>query len=281
MTMETRAMLAVCLAAAASASASLSLPGCSKTRGAGHTEAIRVAAAADLAWAFRDVGAAFEARTGQKVTFSFGSTGLLEAQIAEGAPFDVFAAANVSFADDAIRAGACLADSKALYGTGRIVLYAPEQATVRPAALSDLTDPRIAKIAIANPDHAPYGKAARQAMIRAGVWAAVERKVVYAENVQQALEFAQSGNADAAIVALSLAKVTAGPKAAADWKEIPVELYDRIDQALVVCTRGPAGVAAGRRFTEFVSSAEGRGVMRRYGFLLPGEAMTASAPSGR
>jgi molybdate transport system substrate-binding protein len=229
-----------------------------------------VAAAADLAFAFKDIGAAYEKSTGQKVVFSFGSTGLLEKQLAEGAPFDVFAAANVSYADDAVRAGACLPDSKALYATGRLVLFTGKEAAFHPRAVTDLTDPRINKIAIANPEHAPYGKAAREALERAGVWEEVKSKMVYGENVQQALQFAQSGNAEVALVAMSLATVTPGA-----WTLIPGELHDRIDQVLVVCSHGKAGVDAGRRFTAFVSSADGRAVMRRYGFLLPGESMPA------
>jgi molybdate transport system substrate-binding protein len=227
---------------------------------------LRVAAAADLAFAFKDVAALYERATEQRVDFSFGSTGLLEKQVAEGAPFDVFAAASVSYADDAIASGACLAGSRALYATGRIVLYARPDAPFAPKTLEDLADPRITRIAIAHPDHAPYGRAARQAMMRAGVWERVQPKVVYAENVQQALGFAQSGNADVAILALSLATVTPGRVV-----PVPADLHDRIDQALVVCTHGSAGPDSGRRFAAFVGSAEGRAVMRRYGFLLPGE----------
>jgi molybdate transport system substrate-binding protein len=229
---------------------------------------IEVAAAADLAFAFKDIGAAYERRTGRKVVFSFGSTGLLEKQISEGAPFDVFAAANVSYADDAVSAGACLGDSRSLYATGRLVLFTTTDAPFHPKALTDLPDPRISKIAIANPEHAPYGKAARQAMENAGIWEKVRPRMVYGENVQQALQFAQSGNADVAVVAMSLATVTPG-----EWTLVPGELHDRIEQALVVCTHGRAGVDAGRRFTAFVNSADGRAVMRRYGFLLPGESM--------
>ena len=236
-------------------------------------EPLKVAAAADLAFAFKDVGDAYEKSTGQKVVFSFGSTGLLEKQIAEGAPFDVFAAANVSFADDAVKAGACIEASKSLYATGRVVLFTTKEAAVHPKAVTELTDARIAKIAIANPDHAPSGKAAKQAMERGGIWDKVQPKVVYGENVQQTLQFAQSGNADVAIVALSLATVTPG-----DWTEIPMAAHDRIDQALVVCTHGKAGADAGKRFTAFVASPAGRAVMRRYGFLLPGETPTAAAP---
>lgn len=245
----------------------VSLPSC-RSHEAPDRVPLEVAAAADLAFAFKDIGAAYEQSTGQKVVFSFGSTGLLEKQIAEGAPFDVFAAANVSYAEDAVRAGACVSDSKALYATGRLVLFTPGETAFRPTLVTDLTDPRVTRIAIANPEHAPYGKAARQALERAGLWEQVKPKMVYGENVQQALQFAQSGNADVALVAMSLATVTPG-----DWTLVPGELHDRIDQVLVVCAHGKAGVDAGRRFTAFVSSADGRAVMRRYGFLLPGESM--------
>jgi molybdate transport system substrate-binding protein len=244
---------------------------CDKKAPAPPDEPLKVAAASDLSFAFKDVGAAWEKKTGGKVVFSFGATGLLEKQMAEGAPFDVFAAANVSFADDAVKAGACLADSKATYATGHIVLFSRKDAAFHPAAVVDLTDARIQKIAIANPDHAPYGKAAKQAMERAGVWAAVQPKVVYGENVQQTLQFAQSGNADVAIVALSLATVTPGETAS-----IPTTLHDPIDQAMVACVHGKAGQAAGRKFIEFVQSSEGHDIMRKYGFLLPGESLAAS-----
>jgi molybdate transport system substrate-binding protein len=231
-------------------------------------EPLKVAAASDLAIAFKDVGAAFEAKTGKKVVFSFGSTGLLARQIAEGAPFDVFAAANVSFADDVVKRGSCLADSKALYARGRIVLWA-RQGGHAPKRLEDLKDPRYAKIAIANPEHAPYGRAAKQALIKAGVWDEVSSRIVYGENIQQTLQYAQSGNAEAAIIALSLA-ISAGGTSA----DIDDGLHDPIDQALVVC-KGGGGKAdrieAARSFASFVNSDEGRRIMRRHGFRLPGE----------
>jgi molybdate transport system substrate-binding protein len=246
---------------------SLAASGCKKAPATG--EAVNVAAAADLAFAFRDLGPLYEKATGQRVVFSFGSTGILERQIAEGAPFDAFAAASASFADDAIASGACLADSRTSYATGRIVVYVASGAAVTPRALAELTDPRVTKIAIANPEHAPYGRAAREAMKRAGVWDAVSPRIVYGENVQQALQFAQSGNADAAIVALSLAIVTPGV-----WTLIPGDLHDRIDQVMVACSHGRAGAASGRRFIDFVRSDAARAVMHKYGFLLPGELST-------
>ena len=227
---------------------------------------LKVAAAADLASAFKDVGDAYKAKTGQEVKFSFGSTGLLAKQIAEGAPYDVFAAANVSYADDVTKSGACAADTKSLYATGRIVMWASKTA-ILPTKIEDLADPKFAKIAIANPEHAPYGQAAKQALTKAGVWDKVSSRVVYGENVQQTLEFAQSGNAEVAIVALSLAIVSEG-----QYLVIDPSLHDRIDQALVVC-KGAGNVPSetGRAFTAFVASPDGRAIMRRDGFLLPGE----------
>ncbi len=254
--------------------AASSVAACTRPEGR-EPEPLRVAAAADLSFAFRELGATYERATGRKVVFSFGSTGLLEKQIAEGAPFDVFAAANVSFAEDAIEANACLPESKALYAVGRLVLV-PTASKGEPFAarsLSDLTDARVKRIAIANPSHAPYGRAAQQALRRAGLWDAVSSKIVYGENVQQALQFVQTGNADAAIVALSL--VIAGSR---DWTPISPDLHDRLDQALVVCTHGKAGVEAGRRFASYVGSVEGRAVMRKYGFVLASESIAGATP---
>ncbi|HWE26925.1 MAG TPA: molybdate ABC transporter substrate-binding protein [Polyangia bacterium] len=234
---------------------------------------LKVAAAADLALAFRDVGAAYEKKTGEKVIFSFGSTGLLEKQIVEGAPFDVFAAANVSFAADAIKAGTCAADSKALYARGRIVVWWRKDAgIVPPKSIADLADKRFVKVAVANPAHAPYGQAAVQAMQKAGMWAAVQPRLVFGENVQQALQFAQSGNAEAAVVALSLAVISDG-----DYVLVDDALHKPIDQALVVCGRDAERGRRARAFVAFVNSSEGRAVMKKYGFLLPGETHTASA----
>ncbi|MGH7330883.1 MAG: molybdate ABC transporter substrate-binding protein, partial [Polyangiaceae bacterium] len=236
---------------------------------------LKVAAAADLASAFKDVGDAYKAKTGQEVKFSFGSTGLLAKQIAEGAPYDVFAAANVSYADDTTKAGACFADTKSLYATGRIVMWAMKTASL-PAKIEDLADPKFAKIAIANPEHAPYGQAAKQALTKAGIWDKVSPRIVYGENVQQTLEFAQSGNAEVAIVALSLAIVSEG-----QYVVIDSALHDRIDQALVVCKgSGAAASQSGKAFTAFVGSPDGRAIMRRYGFLLPGETPVAADHGG-
>ena len=235
--------------------------------------ALKVAAAADLATAFRAVGAAYERKSGQEVVFSFGSTGLLAKQISEGAPFDVFAAANASFVDDVVASGACLAGTEALYARGRIVVYSQRGVVQAPRTLADLREPRFAKIAIANPEHAPYGRAAKEALVAAGVWEAVAPRLVYGENVLQTLQFAKSGNAEAAIVALSLSMQEKDVDA--DVLAIEPSLYAPLDQKLVVCKRGGAGAADARAFSAYVNSEDGRAIMKRYGFLLPGESFTS------
>jgi len=266
--MRARAGASIALAAAMA----LASPACKRAPDAAAKPTLKVAAAADLANAFGEVGQVYEKKTGQKVTFSFGSTGLLAKQIAEGAPFDLFAAANVSFVDDVVKSGACADDSRFVYARGRIVAWTRKGAALVPSALADLKDARYAKIAIANPEHAPYGRAAQQALARAGAWDDVAKKVVYGENVQQALQFAQSGNAEVAIVALSLAVSSDGKYLAID-----PALHDPLDQALVAC-KGAAPPADARAFAAFVGSEEGRAIMKRYGFLLPGESLTEVAP---
>jgi molybdate transport system substrate-binding protein len=227
---------------------------------------IRVAAAADLAVALKEIGEAYQKTRGAKVVITFGSTGMLAKQIAEGARYDAFFAANQSFVDDVVRAGACDAATKAAYARGRIVIWSKTGvADPAPATLADLKEARVAKVAIANPEHAPYGKAAQQALQAAGLWDTVKPKLVYAENIQQTLQFAQTGNAEAAIVALSLAIVSEGGK----WALIDDAGHRPIDQALVVCNRGD-NRAGGAAFAAFVGS-EGRETMRRFGFVLPGE----------
>lgn len=233
-----------------------------------------VAAASDLAFAFQEIGASYEKATGQKVIFSFGSTGLLERQIVEGAPFDVFAAADVSFVDDAVKAGACVASSKEIYAIGRLALVAAPRAPFAAVNISDLADERITKVAIANPQHAPYGRAAQQALERAGVWNVVKPKLVYGENVHQALEFAQSGNADAALVALSLAAGRADRAT-----PVPLEMHDPIAQALAVCSRNATAARMAERFCAYVTSPDGLALLQKYGFSPPPASGPARIPS--
>lgn len=237
--------------------ATLGAAGCRR----GARRQVTIAAAADLSKAFEEVGAAFTKQTGIKPVFRFGSSGLLAQQIGEQAPFDVFAAANVAYIDDVVAKGACDGATKRPYARGRIVVWSKAH---KVTALTQLTEPRFAKIAIAHPDHAPYGKAAKQALEAAGVWAQVEGKLVFGENVRQTMQWAQEGDADAAIVALSLAHVTVGGNSLL----IDEAQHQPLVQALAVCKHGGAE-ANGRAFVDFLTSPAGTEIMKRYGFALP------------
>jgi molybdate transport system substrate-binding protein len=221
---------------------------------------VQVAAASDLSVAFEELGRVFEARTGRRVTFSFAASGALAQQLSQGAPFDVFAAANASFVDRAIQAGACDGATKRLYARGHVVAWT-RPGVPRLQALHDLASPRVERISIANPETAPYGKAAKEALQTAGLWAKVEHKIVQADNVRQALQLAQTGNVEVALVARSLVILdTAGAA-------LPIDaaLHRPIEQTLVVCRRGK-NQDGGRDFAELVESSEGRALLARHGF---------------
>jgi molybdate transport system substrate-binding protein len=234
----------------------------------GDGGAITVAAASDLRFAFEELGGRFTEETGVEVTFSFGSSGQLREQIVNGAPFDVFASANVEFVDAVIEAGRGDPATKADYAIGRLALWSPPGVEL-PGAIDDLTDPRYERIAIANPEHAPYGLAAEQALATAGVLDAVRDRLVFGENISDTLRIARSGNADVGIVALSLAVADDAP-----YLLLDEELHEPLRQALVVTASGAGGDDA-RAFGAFVSSPTGREVMVRHGFGLPGEDRSA------
>ena len=251
--------------------ATLSLLSCShRERPSNNSDGreIIVAAAADLTPAFEELGRRFEQETGTRVTFSFGSTGTLAKQIENGAPVDLFAAANVEFVDQLDRKGLILPETKALYARGRITIWTRADSSLKIEHIEDLARPEVARVAIANPEHAPYGRAAREALESAGIWKAVEPKLVFGENVRQSMQYAETGNADIAITALSLSVLSNGR-----WTVIPEELHKPLDQALAVI-KGARLEQAARRFAEFINSPHGRSTMRKYGFILPGEAMT-------
>jgi molybdate transport system substrate-binding protein len=239
--------------------------GCARGADAGR-EPVRVAAASDLSGAFVALGRDFERETGQAVAFTFGSTGLLARQLRERAPFDLFAAAASSFVDDVVRADVCDGATRARYGRGRLALFSKRGHAPAPRTLADLLEPRFTRVAIANPEHAPYGRAAREALSRAGLWSRLEPRIVYAENVRQALQLAQTGNVEVALVALAL--VVADDSGA--HVAIEEHLHGAIDQELVVCSAGK-NAQGGRAFAAYLGSPAGRAVMRRYGFLLPGD----------
>lgn len=231
------------------------------------SEELNVAAAADLQFAFTKIAERFEQETGHKVTLVFGSTGQLAQQIENGAPYDLFAAANIQYIEDLATKNLVLPDSVALYARGHIVLAVNRRSGVTATALTDLLSSNIRHIAIANPDHAPYGLAARQALESAGLWTQLQDKLVFGENVRQTLQFVQTGDAEAGIVALSVANV---PEIT--WTLIDDALHQPLDQALAVVASSPRPEIA-RKFAAFISGEQGRLVMRQYGFVLPGEAV--------
>lgn len=233
--------------------------------GGGAARTLTVAAASDLHFAFAEIGALFEEQTGVEVTFTFGASGNLAGQIENGAPVDLFAAADTSYVDRLIEAGALLPETRRVYALGHLVLASSIRAGAEADELTDLLDPAIVHVAIANPGHAPYGRAAREALESAGLWEALQPKLVLGENVRQALQFIETGNAEAGLVPLSLADV-------ADITYVAVDpsLYTPLEQALAVVAGSP-NEADARRFAELVTGPEGRAVLERYGFGLPPE----------
>ncbi len=234
------------------------------TRAQSGTPELRVAAAADLANAFKEMGALFEKESGAKVTVVLGSTGLLAKQVENGAPFDLLFAADETFLTDLEKKGRVVPHTRRLYAIGRLTIWTRKDAPL-PKSLADLADPAYHHIAIANPEHAPYGAAAREALQKANVWKSVEPRLVYGENIQQTLQYAQTGNADVALVALSLAIGSEG-----HWTLVPDKLHHPLRQAVGLLTSSTNQPLA-RRFVAFVNGPKGRPIMRRFGFLLPGE----------
>ena len=231
-----------------------------------------IAAASDLKFALDDIAHQFLAGTGHAVRITYGSSGNFFRQIAQDAPFEMFLSADEDLVFKLAGQG-LTADRGALYATGRIVLFAPNGSPVgADERLADLTravrDGRVVKFAIANPEHAPYGRAAMQALQRVGLWGAIEPRLVLGENVSQAAQFATSGSTQGGIFAYSLALA---PVFADKGKFalIPQDMHDPLRQRMVL-TRKATPVA--REFYQYLQQPAARTVFRRYGFTLPGEA---------
>jgi molybdate transport system substrate-binding protein len=232
--------------------------------------ALLVAAAADLRPAFEEIGTRYTENTGHEVIFDFGSSGQLAQRIIEGAPVDVYASANVSYVDRVLESGRGDAATKATYAFGRITIWSRTDRWDGWSTLEDVvSDPAVRFMAIANPEHAPYGLAAKEALESSGLWEAIAPRLVFGENISDTQRLADTGDADVAVVALSLA-LAADDRG--EWVLIDEALHDPLEQALVVVTDDPDRVEAARAFAEFVNGEAGREVMVRYGFVLPGEA---------
>jgi molybdate transport system substrate-binding protein len=228
---------------------------------------VTVAAAADLRFAFEEIAATFEQQCGCDVVLTFGSSGTLASQIQEGLPADLYFSANVSYVEELEEKSLILRETKQLYAIGRIVLAYNRAADLDVDDLADLRDPRIRKVAIANPAHAPYGVAAKEALEATGMWDDVSPRLVLGDNASQAAQFVQGGDASVGILPLSLA---VGLKNDLSYTLIDDSLHAPLRQVAVVLKRSRQPELA-KAFLEFVNGEQGRPVMRKYGFVLPGE----------
>lgn len=230
---------------------------------------ITIAAASDLNFAFKEIVANFEKQTGDTVKLTLGSSGNFYAQIANGAPFDLFFSADIAYPRKLGQAGLVEPGSLYMYAVGRIVVWVPKRSSIDVGSLGikALLHPSVKKIAIANPKHAPYGRAAVAVMEHFQVYDSVKGKLVLGENVSQAAQFVQTGGADIGIIALSLAVAPAMKEAGAFW-EVPVEAYPRLEQGAVVL-KAAKDMKSARSFLDYIKGTEGMAALKRYGFSVP------------
>lgn len=242
----------------------------SLSNGAAHAQAA-VAAASDLKFAVEEVAARFTADTGKTVRLTFGSSGNFTRQIQEGAPFQMFMSADEDLVFRLADAGKT-EDRGVIYATGRIVIFTPNGSPVAAdAELRDLAaavkDGRLKRFAIGNPDHAPYGKRAEEALRKIGLWDAIQPRLVLGENISQAAQFAVSGDTQGGIVAYSL---VLSPQLAdkGRFALIPQDWHNPLRQRMVLLKGADESAKA---FYAYLQQPRAREVMRRYGFTLPGE----------
>ena len=231
---------------------------------------VTVAAAADLTYAINEIAANFEKATGCSVRASTGSSGNFLSQIENGAPFDVFFSADIEYPRKLEAEGLAVPGSTYLYAVGKIVLWVRNDSRLDiHKGFAALRDTSVQKVAIANPQHAPYGRAAEEALRRAGVYDAVKDRFVLGENISQAAQFVESGNADAGILALSLV-LSPGLKEEGRYWKIPEDLYTPIQQGAVVvrASQNPQGA---RAFLEYMKTPATAALLEGYGFALPGK----------
>ena len=231
-------------------------------------EEITIAAAADLNFAFREIVAEYEKNTGNQVRLTLGSSGNFFAQIQNGAPFDMYFSADISYPRKLEEAGLTVPGSLYQYAIGRIVLWAPLESRIDVTrGLEVLREPTVKKFAIANPKHAPYGRAAVAAMEYYKVYDQVKDKIVLGENISQTAQFIESGAADTGIIALSLAMASAMKSKGTYW-EVPSEAHPPVEQGTVILKSSKQPEAA-KQFLAFIKGERGQDIMKRYGFTVP------------
>jgi molybdate transport system substrate-binding protein len=231
-------------------------------------EEITIAAASDLNFAFKEIVSEYEQTTGNHVKLTLGSSGNFFSQIQNGAPFDLYFSADISYPKKLEEAGLVVPGSLYPYAIGRIVLWAGNESRLDlSTGLEILREPTIKKIAIANPKHAPYGRAAVAAMEYFKVYDQVKGKLILGENISQAAQFIESGACDIGIIALSLAVAPAMKSKGTYW-EIPAEAHTSLEQGAVILKQSKNSEAT-RQFLEFIKGPPGQEIMKRYGFTLP------------
>jgi molybdate transport system substrate-binding protein len=231
-------------------------------------EEIAIAAASDLNFAIKDVIAEYEKATGNRVKLSLGSSGNFYAQLTNGAPFDLYFSADIGYPKKLEEAGLIVSGSLYRYAIGRIVLWTNHSSRRDVSkGLEALRDPAIKKIAIANPKHAPYGRAAVAAMQHFKVYDDAKDRLVMGENISQAAQFVESGACEIGVIALSLA-LAPTMKAAGTYWEIPSDAHPPLEQGAAILKSSKQQKTA-QQFLEFMQGAKGQDIMRRYGFTLP------------
>jgi molybdate transport system substrate-binding protein len=230
--------------------------------------AVTVAAASDLTYAMKEIAGQFEKATGCSVQMTMGSSGNFLTQIENGAPFDVFFSADITYPKKLEAEGLAAPGSTYLYAIGKIVLWTRNDSRVNVGkGFSVFQDSTISKISIANPEHAPYGRAAEEALRKAGVYESVKGRLVLGENISQAAEFVESGNADAGILALSLVLSPTMKDKGRSWN-IPENLYAPIEQGAVVVLSAKNQQGA-KQFLEYIKLPATAALLARYGFAPP------------
>jgi molybdate transport system substrate-binding protein len=234
------------------------------------TQTITVAAAADLQFALGQITSDYQKQhSNVMVRVSYGSSGNLFTQINNGAPFDLFLSADIDYPQKLIEQNRAVADTLFSYAVGRVVVWVPKDSpiAVEKLGIEALLSPSIRKIAIANPEHAPYGRAAVAAMKKLGVYDKVSDKLVLGENIAQTAQFVESGAADIGLIALSLA-VSPKMKSEGRYWEVPLDAYPRLEQGGVILSTSKHPELA-RQFRDVMVGPQGRETLRRYGFILP------------
>ena len=252
-----RGLLALCIV--------LTATGSSAQEAKSATE-ITVAAAADLSTVLKEIGERYEQKTGVKIELSFGASGALTQLIQNGAPFDLFFSADMNYPRQLIAAGEADGASLYQYALGSLVLWVPANSPLdlEHHGMNVLLDSSVKKIAIANPQYAPYGRAAVAALKHAGVYDRVAERLVLGENVAQAAQFVESGNAQAGFVALAHA-VVPGMRGIGKYWEVPAEAYPLLAQGVVVLSRSTHKKEA-TEFLEYIKTKEAADLLKKYGF---------------